>query len=52
MADVWGYCSNCERWYYHASKAGEPYEPCPVCFAVPALIEDREAAAQQEAPAD
>jgi len=35
----WGYCADCERWRYSSDwfRSGEP--ACPVCSAVPWVVE-------------
>jgi hypothetical protein len=45
MAEFWGWCSSCARWFYASSAAGgcQPSNlACPVCLAPPLRVEVRE----------
>lgn len=45
MAEFWGWCSSCARWFYASSAAGGSQPPdiaCPVCLQPPLRVEVRE----------
>lgn len=40
-SEVWGFCSDCQRWFYCAGWSDEtaPAPTCPVCSGDPVAIE-------------
>jgi hypothetical protein len=43
-ADCWGFCPSCDRWFYVGSVPDESPAACPVCWAAPSRVVDRNAA--------
>lgn len=43
MEDIWGYCGECDRWFYCAGwfDRSVPQPVCPVCHSEPDMIENR-----------
>lgn len=42
-ADIWAYCTECERWFAcpDAAASGAAGPTCPVCAHAPSVIENR-----------
>ncbi|MBA3622302.1 MAG: hypothetical protein H0W51_08305 [Euzebyales bacterium] len=41
MAEFWGYCATCERWFYPEPERPDRPPTCPVCSAQASTVEER-----------